>query len=82
MWCSSGLGRQMLRGAHPRSIEELRTMLPLTSYADYADVLLPKRMEMLCDEPSVWIQTTWWADCDPSSSPSIPVACWTLIATT
>ena len=59
MWCSSGLGRQMLRGAQPRSIEELRTMLPLTSYADYADVLLPKRTEMLCDEPSVWIQTTW-----------------------
>ena len=59
MWCSSGLGRQMLRGAQPRSIEELRTMLPLTSYADYAYVLLPKRTEMLCDEPAVWIQTTW-----------------------
>lgn len=59
MWCNSGLGRQMLRGAQPRSIEELRAMLPLTSYADYADVLLPKRSEMLCDEPSIWIQTTW-----------------------
>ena len=34
MWCNSGLGRQMLRGAQPRSIEELRAMLPLTSYAD------------------------------------------------
>ena len=31
MWCNSGLGRQMLRGAQPRSIEELRAMLPLTS---------------------------------------------------
>ena len=34
MWCNSGLGRQMLRGAQPRSIEELRAVLPLTSYAD------------------------------------------------
>ena len=31
MWCNSGLGRQMHRGAQPRSIEELRAMLPLTS---------------------------------------------------
>ena len=59
MWCNSGLGRQMLHGAQPRSIDELRAKLPLTSYADYADVLLAKRSEMLCAEPSIWIQTTW-----------------------
>ena len=59
LWSESGLGRQLLRGRHPRTIDELRTMLPLTTYADYADVLLPKRTEMLCAEPAVWIQTTW-----------------------
>lgn len=59
LWCASGLGRQLLRGSHPRNLDELRRMLPLTSYADYADVLLAKRTEMLCGEPAVWIQTTW-----------------------
>lgn len=59
MWRESGLGRQLLHGAMPRTIEELQRMLPLTSYADYADVLLPKRAEMLCAEPAIWIQTTW-----------------------
>ena len=59
LWCESGLGRQLLHGAKPRTIDELRNALPLTSYADYADVLLPKRAEMLCAEPSIWIQTTW-----------------------
>ena len=38
LWCASGLGRQLLRGSHPRNLDELRRMLPLTSYADYADV--------------------------------------------
>ena len=59
MWSKSGLGRQLLRGNHPRTIDELRATLPLTSYADYADVLLAKRTEMLCSEPAIWIQTTW-----------------------
>lgn len=59
LWSKSGLGRQLLRGNHPRTIDELREMLPLTSYADYADVLLAKRTEMLCGEPAIWIQTTW-----------------------
>jgi len=59
LWCASGLGRQLLRGSHPRNLDELRQMLPLTTYADYADVLLAKRTEMLCGEPAVWIQTTW-----------------------
>lgn len=59
LWCASGLGRQLLRGSHPRNLDELRQMLPLTTYADYADVLLAKRTEMLCGEPVVWIQTTW-----------------------
>ncbi len=59
LWRQSGLGRMLLRGQSPKDLEELRQMLPLTSYADYADVLLPKRAEMLCGEPAVWIQTTW-----------------------
>ena len=59
LWSASGLGKLLLRGKQPRTLEELRQCLPLTTYADYADVLLPKRAEMLCAEPAVWIQTTW-----------------------
>lgn len=59
MWCNSGLGRQLLHGAQPRSVAELRRLMPLTEYADYADILLPRRTEMLCDEPAIWLQTTW-----------------------
>lgn len=59
LWSSCGLGSKLLHGREPKTIDELREMLPLTTYADYADVLLPKRSEMLCDTPAVWIQTTW-----------------------
>ena len=59
LWSGSGLGRQLLKGERPKTIDDLRRMLPLTTYADYADVLLPKRTEMLCGEPAIWIQTTW-----------------------
>lgn len=59
LWSESGLGRTLLRGRHPRTIDELRAQLPLTTYADYADTLLPKRADQLCAEPAVWIQTTW-----------------------
>ena len=59
LWRSSGLGKSLLKGKEPRTIDELRTMLPLTTYEDYADVLLSRQVEMLCAEPAIWIQTTW-----------------------
>ena len=34
-------------------------MVPLTTYEDYADVLLLKKEDMLPDKPIIWIQTTW-----------------------
>lgn len=59
LWCESGLGKELLHGAQPRTVDELRKVLPLTSYEDYADVLLARRTDMLCAEPAIWIQTTW-----------------------
>ena len=59
LWCASPLGRQMLKDRIPQTIDELRDMMPLTTYADYADVLLARRGDMLCSEPAIWIQTTW-----------------------
>lgn len=59
LWSESELGRKMLNGKHPGSIEEFRQMVPLTTYGDYADILLQKKGEMLPDYPIIWIQTTW-----------------------
>lgn len=59
LWCESPLGQKILKGKHPGSLEEFRRMVPLTTYEDYADVLLLKKEEMLPDQPIIWIQTTW-----------------------
>ncbi|MCH4208385.1 MAG: GH3 auxin-responsive promoter family protein [Solobacterium sp.] len=58
-WSRSGLGQKLLNGQKPESFEDLRRILPITTYDDYADVLLNRREDMLCDIPAVWIQTTW-----------------------
>ena len=59
LWSQSGLGRMLLGGRQTASIDEFRRLLPLTTYEDYADILLAKQAEMLADEPIIWIQTTW-----------------------
>nr|WP_122013511.1 GH3 auxin-responsive promoter family protein [Maliibacterium massiliense] len=59
LWSRSAIGRKILGEKTPQSIEEFRQMVPLTTYDDYADVLLQKRGDMLPDIPIVWIQTTW-----------------------
>ena len=58
LWSRSGLGRLLLGGAEPKTVEEFRSVMPLTTYDDYAETLLRKRADMLPDEPLVWIQTT------------------------
>ncbi|HHU18490.1 MAG TPA: GH3 auxin-responsive promoter family protein, partial [Clostridiales bacterium] len=59
MWSKSRLGRQILNGKEPKTIEEFREWVPLTTYSDYADILLSKQDDMLPDKPVIWIQTTW-----------------------
>ena len=59
LWCSCPLGQQITKGRTPKTIEEFRQMVPLTTYEDYADVLLLKKEDMLPDAPIIWIQTTW-----------------------
>ncbi|MEL7661036.1 GH3 family domain-containing protein [Acetobacterium wieringae] len=59
LWSHSELGKQMLNGKRPKTTDEFRKMMPLTTYGDYADVLLQKKGEMLPDQPVLWIQTTW-----------------------
>lgn len=43
----------------PKSIEEFRKLVPLTTYDDYADILLNKREGTLPAKPMYWMQTTW-----------------------
>lgn len=38
-WCASDLGRHIYKNSAPESIEEFLHSMPLTGYADYADVL-------------------------------------------
>ena len=60
LWSNSGLGRYLLEGKKPETIEDFRKQVPLTTYGDYADVLLQKAEDnMLPEKPVIWIQTTW-----------------------
>jgi len=59
LWSGSELGKSILKGKKPNSIDEFRKMVPLTTYDDYADILLQKRSESLPENPIIWIQTTW-----------------------
>ena len=56
---SCGLGQKILHGVKPSSVEEFRRSVPLTTYEDYAEILLAKRKDMLPEEPVVWLETTW-----------------------
>ncbi len=59
LWRDSGLGRELLHGKHPETVEDFRKMLPLTTYENYADILLSRRTGMLPADPMIWIETTW-----------------------
>ena len=59
LWSNCELGRSILKGKQPKTIEEFRKMVPLTTYEDYADILLQKRTDTLPGNPVIWIQTTW-----------------------
>ncbi|MCI2056315.1 MAG: GH3 auxin-responsive promoter family protein [Oscillibacter sp.] len=85
LWTASGLGRSLLGDKQPHTIDELRALLPLTTYEDYADALLAKRSDLLCSEPAVWIQTTWEGGLRPVklapyTRPMLDTYCHNLVA--
>ena len=59
VWSASGIGQSILKGKNPRTIEEFREMVPLTTYEDYAPILLSKQTSALPGDPVLWVQTTW-----------------------
>jgi len=52
------LGEKIMRGAKPRTIEEFRQMVPLTTYKDYCPELLEKREDILPAKPEQWVRTS------------------------
>ncbi len=52
------LGQKLMNGAKPRTIEEFRERVPLTSYADYCPELLERREDTLPVKPALWVHTS------------------------
>ena len=51
------LGRKVMRGAMPSTVEEFREQVPLTIYADYLPELAEKREDVLPARPAMWVHT-------------------------
>jgi hypothetical protein len=54
----SALGKKLMPGLRPGTVEEFRRRVPLTTYADYCPELLEKREETLPVEPALWVHTS------------------------
>ncbi|MGI6193300.1 MAG: auxin-responsive protein [Christensenellales bacterium] len=55
----SGLGRRFFGAKTPKSMDEFRSTVPLTTYADYSSLLANKREDLLPQKPAVWIRSAW-----------------------
>jgi hypothetical protein len=54
---NSELGRRVMRGAMPETVEEFREQVPLTTYADYLPELGERREDVLPVKPALWVHT-------------------------
>jgi hypothetical protein len=52
------LGRIVMGGVIPRTVEKFREQVPLTTYDDYAPYLLKRRMNVLPRKPILWQYTS------------------------
>jgi hypothetical protein len=52
------LGRKVMRGAMPTSLEEFRRTVPLTTYSDYCPELLEQREDVLPSKSAHWLHTS------------------------
>lgn len=52
------LGEKIMRGAKPKTIDEFRQRVPLTTYKDYCPQLLEKREDILPVKPESWVHTS------------------------
>ena len=54
---NSELGKRVMRGAMPETVEEFREQVPLTTYADYLPELVEKNEDVLPVKPAIWVRT-------------------------
>ena len=59
LWKQSGVAKRILKQKEINDIASFRKFVPLTTYEDYAEILLSKKESMLPAKPLLWIQTTW-----------------------
>ena len=59
------LGQRFFKGQYPKNVDEFRKLVPLTTYDDYADILLLRQIDKLPAPPVVWLQTTWESGSKP-----------------
>jgi hypothetical protein len=55
---SCELGRKIMRGAMPETVEEFREQVPFTTYADYLPELVEKREDVLPAKVARWVRTS------------------------
>ena len=51
------LGRKVMHGAMPTTVEEFREQVPLTTYTDYLPELVEQREDVLPAKPAMWVHT-------------------------
>ena len=56
------LGKVIMGDAKPETVDDFRSMVPLTTYADYAPYLLKRRMDVLPQKPILWQYTSGKSD--------------------
>jgi hypothetical protein len=54
----SALGKKLMPGPRPETVEEFRQRVPLTTYADYCPELLEQMEETLPVKPALWVRTS------------------------
>jgi hypothetical protein len=54
---NSEMGRRVMCGAMPETVEEFREQVPLTTYTDYLPELVEKRDDVLPVKPAIWAHT-------------------------
>lgn len=57
----STLGWKIMRGAHPKTIDEFREQVPVTTYKDYCPDLLEKKEATLAGKPALWVHSSGWS---------------------
>ena len=52
------LGRKVMRGAKPTTVEEFREQVPFTTYTDYCPELMERREDVLPAKVARWVRTS------------------------